>query len=321
MQTTTAIIHTVLAPAKNDTRWEMAEKKLTHLKGSYSLHMPSSLLSQAHAASVYENARAYIAIRYDSGDVLEQKNANESLPIASLTKIMSAVVALDLLTPTDQITISPTAPMVIPTKIGVDTGERMSLNDLLQAMLMYSANDAAQAINDGIDARYGRGTFIKAMNEKARILGLTHSHFVNSQGFDDPAHYSSASDLAKLSHFALSNYPLISQIVNQQYTVEPATTAHKEYDLPNWNGLLGVYPGVSGVKIGNTGDAGYTTVVTAERGGKKILVVVLGTPGVLQRDMWTAALLDDTFSQVYNLSPIAVTPYQLQAKYASWYSH
>ncbi len=306
------------APQKQLT-WNAVQKKLAVQKDTYSLHYSSSLIPTAHAASIYDNASSYITIDYQSGDVLLQKNPDASVPIASLTKIMTAIVALDLMTPQEQITISQNAPTVVPTKIGVDSGERMSLSDLLQAMLMYSANDAAQAVHDGVNERYSQPLFIQAMNEKAQLLGLTHTHFANPQGFDDPNNYSSAADLAVLSHYALSHYPLIAQIVSQDYTVEPATAAHKAYDLPNWNGLLGVYPGVSGIKIGNTENAGYTTVVASERDGKKVLAVVLGTPGILQRDEWTATLLDDTFAQEYNLPPVNITPSQLQAKYASWY--
>src|SRR5690606_3687251 len=93
---------------------------------------------------------------------------------------------------------------------------------------------------------------------------------------------------------------------------------HKQFDLYNWNGLLGVYPGASGVKIGNTGDAQKTTIVTAERNGKKLLVVVLGAPGVLERDMWAAELLDLGFEKQYGMAPINVTEEQLRAKYKTW---
>lgn len=301
--------------------WNDVQKRLLTQKNMYSLHYASSLIPSAHAANVYDNAPSYITVDYESGNILLEKHSQDPYYIASLTKIMTAVVALDLMNPNDQITISQKAPTVSPTKIGVDTGERMSVADLLQAMLMYSANDAAQAINDGVNAKYGQPIFITAMNEKAKELGLTKTHFANPQGFDDMQNYSSAADLAILSRYALSHYPLIAKIVDEDVATEPATSAHKAYDLVNWNGLLGVYSGVSGVKIGNTDAAGYTMVVTAERNGKKVIAVMLGTPGILQRDEWTAALLDDTFASGFNLPPVNVTPQQLHAKYASWYQH
>lgn len=311
--------HHVFSQKKQDMVWDTVEKKLHTQKENYQLHFSSQIVPQAHATGAYDNAPSYIAVDFDNGNVLEEKHANDAYYIASLTKIMTAMVALDLMDPDEQITISRTAPLVSPTKIGVTTGERMSLSDLMQAMLMYSANDAAQAIHDGVNEKYGQDIFIQAMNEKARLLGLTHTHFANPQGFDDIKNYSSAADLAVLSHYALTHYPLIAQIVNQQYTVEPGSSSHKEYDLPNWNGLLGVYPGVNGVKIGNTGDAGYTMVVTSQRNGHTVTAIMLGTPGILQRDEWTASLLDSAFASAYDLPPVNVTPSQLRAKYASWY--
>lgn len=97
----------------------------------------------------------------------------------------------------------------------------------------------------------------------------------------------------------------------------PQDDNHKQADLYNWNGLLGVYPGVKGVKIGNTEDAGYATTVLAEREGKKILVVLLGAPGVLQRDLWPSMLLDIGFEKL-GLKPIGITEDQLRAKYSTW---
>ncbi|HXS15480.1 MAG TPA: serine hydrolase, partial [Candidatus Saccharimonadales bacterium] len=239
-------------------------------------------------------------------------------PIASLTKLMSAAVALDLMNPNETITVSSSALRVIPTKIGVATGEKLPLKDLLEAMLMTSANDAAQAVHDGVNAKYHENIFVRAMNEKAQSLGLTQTHFANPQGFDGN-NYSSAHDLAILTQYVLTHYPLIDQIVKQDYTFIPATSEHKQYDLYNWNGLLGVYPGAFGVKIGNTDKAGYTTVVIAKRNDKIILAVLLGSPGILERDLWTANLLDDAFISAFNLPPAHITSADLEAKYATWH--
>jgi len=261
---------------------------------------------------------AYIAIDDTTGQVLLSKNASTQVSIASLTKIMSAMIALDLMSPQETITVSQLASIMPPTKIGVSPGERLTLDELLHAMLMTSANDAGQAVADGIDAKYNSHIFIWAMNEKARLLGLKHTHFGSAQGFDTTDNYSTASDLAIISHYAMTHYPEIAQIVGEDYVQLPATATHKEYDLYNWNGLLDVYPNISGIKIGNTKAAGYTNIVVAQRNGKKVLVVLLGASGVLERDMDAATLLDSAFA-LYSLPPIAITTTDLQAKYNTWH--
>jgi len=157
------------------------------------------------------------------------------------------------------------------------------------------------------------------MNEKATFLNLHDTHFTNPQGFDDNDNYSSAEDLARLTNYALTNYPLFSTIVKKDYAFLPADFHHKQFDLYNWNGLLDVYPNSEGVKIGNTPDAGYTTVVVANRDGKHILAVVLGAPDVLHRDLWAAELLDHGYTETLSLAPINVTEEQLKEKYATWH--
>ena len=269
--------------------------------------------------STLTNDSAYIAVDYVSGQVILSNNATTRLPIASLTKIMSAMVALDLAAPEEQITISKNAAMQIPTKIGVAPGEKMTVDELLHAMLMTSANDAAQAVADGINAKYNANIFVWAMNKKAQDLGLSNTHFENAKGFDAVDNYSSAKDLVTLSEYALSHYPEIAHIVALDYIHIPANAYHKQYDLYNWNGLLDVYPNVSGIKIGNTDAAKFTNVVISERNGKKILAVVLGADGVLQRDLDAATILDNAFNLAYQLQPVNISVSDLEAKYSTWH--
>ena len=299
--------------------WDTIVQKLDAVPNTFTLHSPVSFVPAAQAAQEYENASSYIAVDATTGNIILEKNSTTSFPIASLTKIMSSIVALDLAKPQEKITISQQAATVEPTTIGVVPGQQMTVDELLHGMLMTSANDAAQATADGIDQKYNLDIFVKAMNAKATFLGLSQTHFANPQGFDSPDNFSSAHDLAILVTYALSHYPEISQIASEDYTQLPATTLHKQFDLYNWNGLLDVYPGVTGVKIGNTDEAGYTTVVQSTRNGHTILVVLLGAPGILQRDMWTSQLLDDAFAKAFNLSPVGVTTSQLEAKYQTWH--
>lgn len=292
--------------------------RLTQKQNTYHLSTQHSLISQASAETLGDTAKAYAVLDFDSGQIIDSKNGEKEVPIASLTKIMAAVVALDISSPGEKFAVTKKAADQIPTKIGVRVGERFTLQELLEAGLMTSANDAIEVIRDGIDAKYNDEVFVKAMNAKAEFLGLTHTHFTNPQGFDSSTHYSSTSDLAVLTHYALTNYPLIADIVKKDYVLLPATKEHKQYDLYNWNGLLDVYPNISGVKIGNTENAGTTTIVKSERNGTNLLVVVLGTPGVLERDLAAAELLDEGFESTLGLTPINITEKELRAKYATW---
>lgn len=302
------------------------KSKLHEKPNSYKLKKSSffcadnscSIVPKAQAAAAYEQAAGYAVIDFESGDVIAEKNLSQKLPIASLTKIMMAVVALDLASPSEYLTVTQNAADQIPTKLVMMPGEKISVEELLHATLLTSANDAAEVIKDGINAKYGKSVFIAAMNYKAESLGLSNTHFENPQGFDAPAHYSTVEDVAILSHYALTKYPLIADIAKKDYQYLPADSNHQKFDLYNWNGLLGVYPGIFGLKIGNTGWAQSTTVVAAQRNGKKVLVVMLGAPGVLERDMWAAQLLDFGFLEKYGLPPVSITEEQLREKYSTW---
>ncbi len=296
-----------------------ARVKLERGENTYSLKNPtSSFITASYAGAPYDNASSYAVIDYESGEVLAEKDLSHKVPIASLTKILTAITALDLTSPDEEFTATERAAKVIPTKIAVIPGEKFTLRELLNASLLTSANDATEVIRDGVDSKYGADIFVKSMNIKAKFIGLKNSHFENPQGFDDQNHYSTAEDLAVLSHYALTYYPVIADIVKKNEQYIPETKNHRRFVLYNWNGLVGVYPNVYGMKIGNTDDAGMTTIVVSERQGKKILAVVLGAPGVLERDLWASHLLDLGFEKSAGLSAIGITPSQLRAKYATW---
>lgn len=292
--------------------------KLSQKVNNYSLQKQSSIVPAAAASTDFEQANAYAVVDFDSGKVIASKNLSEKVSIASLTKVMTAVVALDLAKPTDLFTISKKASEVIPTKIGVVEGQKMTLEELLNAAILTSANDAVQAIQEGVDTQYNNEIFIKSMNAKAKILGLNNTSFENPQGFDGKEHYSTAEDLAILTHYAMTNYPLIAELAKKEYAFLEESSNHKQFDLYNWNGLLGVYPNAQGVKIGSTGQAKKTTIVQAEREGKKVMVVLLGAPGTLERDLWASQLLDLGFEKEYGLKPVGVTEEQLREKYSTW---
>lgn len=312
-----------IEPANNF--FEEIKSKLEQKKNDFQLKREVSFISPVSASGEYELASGYIVVDLDTGKVLAEKNASDRLRVASLTKVMTSVVAMDLAEAQEKFTVSSKAAAIIPTKIGVVSGQKMTLEELLNASLLTSANDAVQVIKEGVNRKYEQALFsgnkqdifIRSMNTKAEILGLKNTHFENPQGFDGDAHFSSAEDLAILSQYALTNYPLIADIAKKDYQLLEANSDHKQFDLYNWNGLLGVYPGVYGLKIGNTGEAGNTTIVASERDGKKVLVVLLGAPGVLERDLWASQLLDLGFEKL-GLDSIGITEAELRAKYSTW---
>lgn len=292
--------------------------KLALKSNNYVLYKKANLIKKTYSADSYDQAASYLVVDYDSGEVLLGKNQSDKKAIASLTKIMTAMVSLDLAKTSEVFTASYQTANIQPTKIGLAAGQKMTLEELLHALLMTSANDAADVIQEGIDLKYGQPVFIKAMNEKAKLIGLKNTHFDNAAGFDGNGNFSSAEDLAVISHYAMENYPLISSIVKMDYVMLPQNENHRQFDLYNWNGLLGVYPNVIGLKIGNTDQAGKTMVVVSNRNGKKIMAVLLGAPTVMERDLWTAQLMDFGYQNSLGLEYVNITPEQLQEKYNTW---
>lgn len=288
--------------------------KLEKTENTFKLKDKSSL----NTFPVNDNARAYIVVNMDTGEILAQKNATTELSIASLTKVMTSVVALDLAEPTDEFTVTERASKIEPTKIGVVPGQKMSVSELLHAMLLTSANDAAEVVREGINAKYQQEVFVEAMNKKAQFLGMNQSHFANPQGFDNRRNYSTARDLAVLALYAMKNYPLIDQIAKKDYAFLPENGTHKQFDLYNWNGLIDVYPDTFGLKIGMTENAGYTTIVMSERGGTRMMAIALGTRDIVTRDMTAANLLDVGYMLSRKLQPVAVNEQMLKEKYGRW---
>lgn len=302
---------------KVDT-FEQIRPKL--MKEINDFHLKNDLfrIQPAAAAQDFDAAAAFGVVDFDSGQVLLEKDSSKKLPIASLTKVMTAIVILDLTSGDDKFTVSENAANIQPTRMGLVPGQVWGRDELLNGLLMTSANDTAEVLKEGIDQKYGNGVFVRAMNEKARFLGLKNTSFANPQGFDSENNLSTVEDLMLLARYAVEKYPTIARIVQKDYQFYPASPDHKQADLYNWNGLLGVYPGLEGVKIGNTDSAGVCTIVLSQRSGKKVLVVVLGTPGVLQRDLWASQLLDAGFTKLAGLPPVNITETQLRQKYSSW---
>lgn len=205
-----------------------------------------------------------------SGVYLFKRMSTLALPPASITKVLSALVVLDAMGLDDVVTVEE-----IKNKgqtIGLVPGERITVENLLYGMLIQSGNDAgyalAAAYPEGLDA------FIRAMNKKAQDLHLSMSHFTNPVGYDDPSHYMTAEDLARLADVALQNKVLAKMVGIPQITISDVTHTYF-HKLSNVNQLLGRIPGVAGIKTGWTEEAGENLVTLIERNGRRIIIVVL----------------------------------------------
>jgi D-alanyl-D-alanine carboxypeptidase len=230
-------------------------------------------------------------------EVLYSKNPTEKLPMASLTKIMTAVVALENKKPDDSYVVNQ-GDLVGEDSMGLDAGEKLSLDELLYGMMLHSGNDAAETLASNFPG--GTVAFVKAMNNKVKTLGLSDTNFTNPTGLEgDGKQYTTAYDLVVMTQYALTNFPLFDGVVSTfDYNISETST-HKEYDLENETNLLTSYPGVKGVKDGYTPEAGLCLVTYLDYKGHKIIGVVLGS-GDRRGEM--IELLD------YSLKSLGITP-------------
>jgi len=218
------------------------------------------------------NAKSAILIDAASGRILYEKNAHERLPQASTTKITTALVALENADPTKTIRVPDDFVNPGESSIYLEPGEVHSLEDLLYALLLRSANDAGDAIAIGIAGSLEK--FIDMMNEKVADLGLTDTHYVNTHGLHHEEHYSSAYDLAMIAKEALKHEEFRKIIVTDKHIIPwPGNEYSRVAD--NGNKLLGKYEGADGVKTGYTRQAGSCLVGSATRDGMQLIAVVL----------------------------------------------
>lgn len=219
------------------------------------------------------SARAAILVNLDTCKVLYEKNADQPIPPASLTKIMTMFLALDKVSAkkmrlNQKIVVRKSAASVGGSSMKLLAGEKVPLIRLLSGMAVVSGNDAATAVAEGIAGSSQK--FVDSMNQKARQLGLSRTRFKNPTGLPAPGQKTTARDMMKLCRAYLRKHPEAMRFHNiTQF-------AHKGAVLRNTNALLGVVPGVDGLKTGWTVASGYNLVVTAKRGNTRLLAVILG---------------------------------------------
>ncbi len=227
-----------------------------------------------------------ILLQSQTGDVIFRKAVDAERPVASTTKLMTALLVLERAKLDDVFTAVPYEAQAAESRINLKAGERMSVRDLLRALLLESANDAAATLAVGVSG--SQAAFVGEMNARARELGLRHTAYANPIGLDEPGNHSSARDLAKLTRRLRTNAFFRRTVAMRSARL---TTGDHARQIENTNDLLGSPPGVNGVKTGHTLDAGYVLVGSATRGRVNVLSVVLGDPGVAARDTDTLALL------------------------------
>jgi serine-type D-Ala-D-Ala carboxypeptidase (penicillin-binding protein 5/6) len=233
------------------------------------------------------SAAAAIVVDGRNGEVMFAKRPDERRAIASTTKLMTALLALERARPRQVFTAPEYNALPAESRINLRTGERMTVHDLLEALLLESANDAAATIAENLSG--SREAFVAEMNVRAQELGLSNTSYANPIGLDDPANYSSARDLATLTRLLLKR-PRFARIVDMPVAELDSGAMPRVID--NRNTLIASTPWVTGVKTGHTTNAGYVLVGSATgRGGAKVISVVLGEPSEPARDADTIELL------------------------------
>lgn len=242
-------------------------------------------------------AQAALAYDLTENKFTYQENEKKRLPIASLTKVMTAVVALENMNLSEQIRIDKKAAGIGEDSMGLGEGEELNIGELLYGLMLNSGNDAAEAIATA--SPFGRENFVYLMNKKAEDLGLTDTHFTNPTGLmGDGKQYSSVYDLLVIARYALANPTFAKVAATYQHDIG-STDKHKAYTLYNETNLLTSYPGVKGVKTGYTDEAGMCLLTYLEYDGHKIIAVLLNASNRRQE---MKDLLD------YSLRTVGVKP-------------
>jgi D-alanyl-D-alanine carboxypeptidase (penicillin-binding protein 5/6) len=248
----------------------------------------------AAAAPPPVHASAYFVEDARTGEVLASSHAHEHLPIASLTKMMTVLLALEHHKLTDVVTVDKRASIVGESTINLHPGERLTVRDLIKGALIQSANDAAAALALSMAPNFA--TFARLMNAKATALGLHDTHFVRPDGLDVPGHYSSAADMTKLARVLMRTRFVRDTVDEKTATIAGGRT------LYTWDDLLSLFPRTIGVKTGHTNEAGWCQVAAARGPGVTVYATLLGGPTRSVRNVDLESLL------IWGLAQFRVVP-------------
>lgn len=271
------------------------------------LIQPVSVFAEEVEPDLDIEGKSIILMERDTGEILYEKNSDEPLPPASMTKLMTLLLVAEAIAEervalTDTVIVSENAASMGGSQIFLEPNEEMTVEELLKAVAIVSANDASVALAEFI---YGsEQAFIQEMNERVQLLGLEATEFQNTTGLPATDHYSSAHDMAVIAN-ALLRYEFITDYTSI-YEDYLRTGTEDEFWLVNTNRLVKFYPGLDGLKTGYTQEAKYCLTATAVRDDMRLIAVVMGADSSKERNKAISQLLDYGFSQ-----------YQLERVYQS----
>jgi serine-type D-Ala-D-Ala carboxypeptidase (penicillin-binding protein 5/6) len=255
-----------------------------------------------------------IVLEVSTGSVACARAPDRRRPVGSTTKLMTALLTLERAKLSDTFTAARYRPLPVESKIGLVPGERMTVADLMRGLLVESGNDAAATLAEGVSG--SQRAFVRAMNLRARQLGLKNTHYENPIGLDDAANYSSARDLVTLATVLRTNR-FFKRVVNSPSVTLRSGIRPRTFN--NRNLLVRRYPYVNGVKTGHTNGAGYVLVGSASRHGMQLISAVLDEPSEQARDVDTIALFDLAYKRFQRIRAVvkghvfATVPIRLRA--------
>lgn len=251
---------------------------------------------KVNANELAKNSVSSILMEYSSGNILYENNSDEELSPASMTKVMTMLLIMEALEDekiklSDMVVVSPNAARMGGSQVFLEAGSSMSVEELLKAIAIASANDASVALAEHISG--STTAFVAKMNEKCRAIGCTNTNFMNVHGLDESSHYSSAKDMARISRELLKHEDILKYTtIYEEYLNKPDGTSTW---MVNTNKLIRYYSGVDGLKTGFTSDAGYCLSASAERNNMRLISVVMKAPTTKARTDDTVELLNYGF--------------------------
>lgn len=251
------------------------------------------LCTSIKVMAIADSADSACVINAVTGETVFAKNIDKRRPMASTTKIMTAIIAIEKCKMDEVVSVSAIAGRQEGSAAYIYEGDSIYMKDILYGLMLNSGNDAALAIAEHIGG--SAEVFAEMMNEKAKEIGMDDTHFMNPSGLDDPEHYTTARDLAKLAQYAMNNKEFREIVSSKKYQAK-LVNSDKTLYFSNHNKLLTLYEGATGIKTGYTRKTGRCLVSSAERDGMKFIAVTLGAP-----DDWKdhSQMLDYAFSGHY----------------------
>ncbi len=253
---------------------------------------------KAEELKLAESAKSAILLEPTTGEIIFEKNSHEKLHPASMTKMMSMLLIIEaiengVISWDEMVTVSENAASMGGSQILLEVGEQMSVHDLFKGIAVASGNDAVVAMAEKIGG--SEAIFVDMMNEKAKELGLTDTHFKNPHGLDDNDHYSSAYDMAMIGKELVKHEKVLE--FTKIYEDYLRQNTDRKIWLVNTNKLVRFYEGVDGLKTGYTASAGYCLTATAKKGSSRFIAVAMGEPDSKTRNQEISEMLDYAFAQ------------------------